>query len=57
MKAPLTIEVEFDEDRTDAESLATAMDTLLKTALSIPSVMDDYGPVRFGEFLIRKTHA
>lgn len=50
MKATLMIEVEFDNDKTDIESLASAADTLLQTALSTPGVLADYGNARFGEF-------
>lgn len=43
-------DVTFDDDRTDEESVATAMDILMKTALSTPGILDDYGPVEIGEF-------
>ena len=46
MKARLYLDVEFDEKRTDAESLAAALDRLLKTALSTPGIMDEYGGSR-----------
>lgn len=51
-KAKLEIVVEFDEDRTDAESLAVALDKLLGTALSTPGILDEYGPVEVGEFFV-----
>lgn len=47
----LTIAVAYDETITDPESLATAADTLLTTALSTPGILDDYGNPVFGEFL------
>jgi hypothetical protein len=52
MKAMLTVEVEFDPDVTDAESIASAADQLLKTALSIPDVMEEYGTPRFAPFFV-----
>jgi hypothetical protein len=50
MKAVLYIEVEFDENVTDADSVAVAADRLLETALSTPDVLDDYGNPTFGAF-------
>jgi hypothetical protein len=54
MKTKLSIEVEFDGDQIDVESLASAADTLLQTALSTPGVLDDYGNPQFGEFFIEQ---
>lgn len=51
-KCTLKIRVEYDESVTDPESLAVALDRLLETALSTPGVMDDYGSVLVGEFLV-----
>jgi len=45
-KTKLTIEVEFDPSKTDGEGLATAFDNLLKTAMSTPSILDEYGEVK-----------
>lgn len=50
-RATLKIDVEFDPDVTDAESVAAAADTLLKTALSLDA-LDEYGGPRFEEFLV-----
>lgn len=48
-KAILCLVVEYDEQITDPESLATAVDRLLETALSTPDIFDDYGnPHIFG---------
>lgn len=44
------IAVEYDPKRTDAESVAAALDTLLETALSTPGITDDYGGISVGEF-------
>ena len=48
--AQLYVEVEFDPAMTDAESLATAMDRLMETALSTPDIMSDYGSPAVKEF-------
>ena len=56
MKARLYLDVEFDEKRTDADSIAAALDRLLKTALSTPGIMDEYGgEPRASEFLVLDT--
>lgn len=44
------IEVEFDDNVTDAETIAEALDTLMYTAMSTPGVLDDYGSVEIGLF-------
>jgi hypothetical protein len=48
--AQLYVEVEFDPVLTDAESLATAMDRLMETALSTPDILADYGHPAVKEF-------
>lgn len=45
----LILPVTFDPDRTDAESVAAAVDRLLETALSTPGILDEYGKVTIGE--------
>jgi hypothetical protein len=52
MKTKLSIDVEFDGDKTDPESLASVADMLLQTALSTPGVLDEYGNPQFGEFFV-----
>ncbi len=47
-QAKLRLEVRYNPKRTDPESLATALDRLLETALSTPGIMDDYGNPTFG---------
>jgi hypothetical protein len=47
-QARLRLEVRYNPKRTDPESLATALDRLLETALSTPGIMDDYGNPTFG---------
>lgn len=46
----LTIDVDYDDDLTDPESLAAAADVLLQTALSTPELLADYGNPAFSEF-------
>src|SRR5690348_14256024 len=48
--AQLYVEVDFNPAVTDAESLATAMDRLVETALSTPDMMADYGNPAVKEF-------
>jgi len=50
--AKLSIEIRFDPDITDAESLASAMDQLLETALSTPGILEDYGNPALGDFYV-----
>jgi hypothetical protein len=49
-KALLTTTVEYDPTITDPESIACAMDRLLKTVLSTPGVIEEYGDFKVGEF-------
>lgn len=51
-KTRLNVTVRFDEGATDAESLATAMDILMETALSTPGILDDYGNPTIGGFFV-----
>jgi len=49
--ADLSIEVEYDPDKTDPESLCSVVDSLLKTAQGqIP--LDEYGSPKFGQCLL-----
>lgn len=41
--ARLILEVEYDDRVTDDESLCSAFDTLLETAMSTPGILDEYG--------------
>ena len=52
MKSTLTIDVEYDPDITDDESLAVALDRLMETALSTPDILDEYGNPRVGQFFV-----
>jgi hypothetical protein len=49
-KATLMIPVYYDEDKTDGESIASAFDTLLETAMSTAGVLDEYADPEVGEF-------
>ena len=48
----LTVKVTYDPKITDPESLASALDTLMETALSTPAILDEYGNPQVGEFLV-----
>ena len=50
--ATLQITVRYDDTITDGESLASAADRLLETALSTPNILEEYGNPTFGEFLV-----
>ena len=52
MKTTLTLDVEYDDQVTDPESIASAADRLMETALSTPGIMEEYGDPRFGEFFV-----
>ena len=54
MKTTLTIDVEYDPEITDDESLASGLDRLMETALSTPDILDDYGNPRIGPFSIAR---
>jgi len=41
--ARIVVPIEYDDEVTDVESLATAVDILLETATSTPGILDDYG--------------
>jgi hypothetical protein len=51
--AKLVIEVEYNEDVTDAESVASALDTLLETAMSTPEILDEYDNPTVGKFYVK----
>lgn len=48
----LTLHISYDPQVTDPESLASAFDTLLETALSTPGILEEYGDLAIGEFLV-----
>ncbi len=54
--ATLTVDVDYNPAMTDPESLASAMDTLLETALSTPGILDDYGDPVVGEFVATREY-
>lgn len=51
-KATLTVEVTYDPEVTDAESIANAADRLLETALSTPGILEEYGSPTFDAFYV-----
>ena len=53
-QAMLEIEVRFDPARTDAESIASAFDQLLETAMSTPGILEDYGSVIADAFYVKR---
>jgi hypothetical protein len=50
--AKLIVKIEYDDKVTDPESVASALDTLMETAMSIPEVLDEYGNPRVGPFFV-----
>lgn len=50
--ATLTITVEYDDGKTDADTVADALDTLLATATSTEGVLDECGPIALGSFAV-----
>ena len=53
----LTVPVTFDDAITDSDSVAAALDRMMETALSTPGILDEYGPVDVGEFLVAQDPA
>ena len=49
-KTTFMVEVEFDDEHTDDESLMEMLDVLIITATGQPGILDDYNPVSIGEF-------
>jgi hypothetical protein len=52
VKTTLTVDIKYDGRKTDPESIASAMDRLLETALSTPDLLDEYGNPTVGEFFV-----
>jgi len=44
--------VEFDDEKTDAESIATALGTVMETGLSTPGILEEYGEVSVADPLV-----
>ena len=53
-EATLEIKINFDSAQTDAESIASAFDQLLETAMSTPGILEDYGSVIADAFYVRR---
>ncbi len=56
-KTTLTVDVEYDDQVTDPESIASAADRLMETVLSTPGIMEEYADPRFGEFFVLSSAA
>ena len=52
MRTTLTVDIDYDPEVTDPESIASAADRLMETILSTPGIMEEYGDPRFGEFFV-----
>ena len=50
MKTTLTVDIDYNPEKTHPEGLASAMDRLMEMALSTPGIMEEYGDPRIGEF-------
>lgn len=50
MKTTLSLDVDYDPAVTDPEAVASAIEILIKTALSTPGILDDCGNPSVGEF-------
>lgn len=55
-KAELRVNVYYDPEKADAESVADAMDILIESAISTPGILDDCGDVGIGAFTIAPDH-
>ena len=51
-KATLTLDITYDPNITDADSVAVALDKLMETALSTPDILDEYGSPEIGAFYV-----
>ena len=53
-KTQLVVSVEYDDAMTDPESLAAALDNVMKTAFTIlgADILEEYGDPKFGEFQV-----
>ena len=51
--ATLTLEIKYDSSITDAESIGSAIDTLLETALSTEGILSEYGTPHIGQTFIQ----
>jgi hypothetical protein len=53
-KATLSLTVDFNPKETDGEALACALDQLMDTTLSTPGILEEYGDVSVGKFLVEE---
>lgn len=47
----LMLKVDYDENVTDPDSLASGFDQLLETVTGTPGILDDFGNPKIGEFI------
>jgi hypothetical protein len=52
----LYFDVDYDDNLTDPEGLASAVDVLMETALSTPGILEDYGDPRIGPCFVLTQH-
>jgi hypothetical protein len=50
IRTTLTVDIQYDERRTDPDALACAMDRLMETALSTPGILDECANPTVQEF-------
>lgn len=53
-EARLYLTIEFDDEKTDAESVATALDKIMDTSLSTFGILDEYGDPGIGKFFVEE---
>lgn len=51
-RTTLTVDIQYDERRTDPDALACAMDRLMETALSTPGILDECANPTVHEFRV-----
>jgi len=52
----LRVKVFYDPSKANEESVATALDTMIETAISTPGILDECGDVGVGAFTIAPDH-
>ena len=51
--ATISFEVEYDESKTDSDAVTCALQTVMETGLSTPNVLEEYGAVEIGAFMVQ----
>jgi hypothetical protein len=52
VEAKLYLTIEFDDENTDAESVASALDKIMDASLSTFGILDEYGDPGIGKFFV-----